>query len=45
MKEMKKLLTTRGQVFGKRADVIILGMVNQKTKETTLFLFLVTYLL
>ncbi len=35
----KETITTRGQVFGKRADVIILGMVNQKTKETTLLSF------
>ena len=33
------IINTRGQVFGKRADVIILGMVNQKTKETTLLSF------
>ncbi len=39
MREMKKTITTRGKVFGKRADVIILGMVNQKTKETTLLSF------
>ena len=32
-------INTRGQVFGKRADVIILGMVNQVTKETTLLSF------
>ena len=32
-------IATRGQVFGKRADVIILGMVNQKTQETTLLSF------
>jgi len=35
----EETITTRGQVFGKRADVIILGMVNQKTKETTLLSF------
>ena len=32
-------IETRGIVFGKRADVIILGMVNQVTKETTLLSF------
>ena len=32
-------INTRGKVFGKRADVIILGMVNQTTKETTLLSF------
>ena len=32
-------INTRGIVFGKRADVIILGMVNQETKETTLLSF------
>ena len=32
-------VNTRGNVFGKRADVIILGMVNQATKETTLLSF------
>ena len=32
-------IATRGEVFGKRADVIILGMVNQDTKETTLLSF------
>ena len=35
----EETITTRGEVFGKRADVIILGMVNQKTKETTLLSF------
>ena len=35
----EETITTRGQVFGKRADVIILGMVNQKTKDTTLLSF------
>ena len=34
-----EIINTRGQVFGKRADVIILGMVNQVTKETTLLSF------
>ncbi len=32
-------IETRGIVFGKRADVIIVGMVNQETKETTLLSF------
>jgi len=32
-------IVTRGKVNGKRADVIILGMVNQDTKETTLLSF------
>ena len=35
----EKIISTRGKVFGKRADVIILGMVNQATKETTLLSF------
>jgi len=35
----EETINTRGQVFGKRADVIILGMVNQVTKETTLLSF------
>jgi len=35
----EKNIETRGIVFGKRADVIILGMVNQETKETTLLSF------
>lgn len=35
----EEIINTRGQVFGKRADVIILGMVNQATKETTLLSF------
>ena len=35
----EEIINTRGQVFGKRADVIILGMVNQKTKDTTLLSF------
>ena len=35
----EEVITTRGKVFGKRADVIILGMVNQTTKETTLLSF------
>ena len=35
----EKIISTRGKVFGKRADVIILGMVNQVTKETTLLSF------
>ena len=35
----EETVTTRGQVFGKRADVIILGMVNKKNKETTLLSF------
>ena len=35
----EKVISTRGKVFGKRADVIILGMVNQTTKETTLLSF------
>ena len=35
----EKIISTRGKVFGKRADVIILGMVNQTTKETTLLSF------
>jgi len=35
----EETINTRGQVFGKRADVIILGMVNQKTKDTTLLSF------
>ena len=35
----EETITTRGQVFGERADVIILGMVNQITKETTLLSF------
>ena len=35
----EEIVSTRGQVFGKRADVIILGMVNQSTKETTLLSF------
>ena len=35
----EETIATRGQVYGKRADVIILGMVNQKTKETTLLSF------
>ena len=35
----EEISTTRGKVFGKRADVIILGMVNQTTKETTLLSF------
>ena len=35
----EEIINTRGKVFGKRADVIILGMVNQTTKETTLLSF------
>ena len=35
----EEIISTRGKVFGKRADVIILGMVNQATKETTLLSF------
>ena len=35
----EEIINTRGQVFGKRADVIILGMVNKVTKETTLLSF------
>ncbi len=35
----EEIISTRGKVFGKRADVIILGMVNQTTKETTLLSF------
>jgi len=35
----KKISNTRGIVFGKRADVIILGLVNQTTKETSLLSF------
>ena len=35
----EEIISTRGEVFGKRADVIILGMVNQDTKETTLLSF------
>ncbi len=35
----EEIIDTRGEVFGKRADVIILGMVNQTTKETTLLSF------
>ncbi len=35
----EETINTRGQVFGKRADVIILGMVSQVTKETTLLSF------
>ncbi len=35
----EETINTRGKVFGKRADVIILGMVNQATKETTLLSF------
>jgi len=35
----EEIISTRGKVFGKRADVIILGMVNQDTKETTLLSF------
>ena len=35
----EEIIRTRGKVFGKRADVIILGMVNQTTKETTLLSF------
>ena len=35
----EEIINTRGKVFGKRADVIILGMVNQITKETTLLSF------
>jgi len=35
----EETIETRGKVFGKRADVIILGMVNQKTNETTLLSF------
>jgi len=35
----EEIVNTRGKVFGKRADVIILGMVNQTTKETTLLSF------
>jgi len=35
----EETINTRGQVFGKRADVIILGMVNEVTKETTLLSF------
>ncbi len=30
---------TRGQVFGKRADVIILGLINKENEETTLLSF------
>jgi len=29
-------IETRGQVFGKRADVIILGIINEENKNTTL---------
>ncbi len=35
----EEISNTRGKVFGKRADVIILGMVNEVTKETTLLSF------
>ena len=35
----EEIINTRGKVFGKRADVIILGMVNHTTKETTLLSF------
>ena len=32
-------IETRGMVQGKRADVIILGLINQETNETTLISF------
>ena len=34
-----KTMATRGVVQGKRADVIILGLINKETKETTLLSF------
>ena len=34
----EETITTRGQVFGKRADVIILGMVIKKLKKQHYFL-------
>ena len=35
----EKIAITRGQITGKRADVIILGLINKNTQETTLLSF------
>ena len=35
----EKIAKTRGQITGKRADVIILGLINKNTQETTLLSF------